>query len=190
MATATDARGNTSVFSYDAERHRVTATSAAPSNYLTQFVYDKNGRVTETRAKTGNLGRPERVTTTTYTLSDKPATVIDAAGNATSYGYDDADRAVQVTDAEGRITQQTYTNDNQPFETQQIVAGAPVTVKTVTYTPNGQTLTLKDANNNVTTYSYDDFDRLRRPPTRTARLSPLPTILAARWPRASPAITT
>ena len=122
-------------------------------------MYDQNGRVTETRAKTGNAGRPERVTTATYTVSDKPSTVIDAAGNATSYGYDDADRAIQVTDVEGRITQQTYTNDNQPFETQQVVAGAPVTVKTVTYTPNGQTLKLKDGNNNVTTYGYDGFDQ-------------------------------
>ena len=40
------------------------------------------------------------------------------------------------------------------------MSGSPVTVKTVTYTPNGQTLTLKDGNNNVTTYGYDGFDRL------------------------------
>ena len=86
--------------------------------------------------------------------------MIDAAGNATSYVYDDADRPIQVTDAEGRITQQTYTNDNKPFETKQVVAGSPVTVKTVTYTPNGQTLTLKDGSNNITTYGYDGFDRL------------------------------
>lgn len=73
--------------------------------------------------------------------------MIDATGNATSYAYDDADRPIQVTDAEGRITQQIYTNDNKPFETKQVVAGSPVTVKTVTYTPNGQTLTLKDGSN-------------------------------------------
>ena len=126
VATETDARGNTSTFSYDLERQRVTATAPAPFNYLTQVVYDKNGRATETRAQTGNSARPERVTTTVYTASDKPAAVIDAAGNVTSYGYDDADRLIQATDAEGRITQLTYYDDNKAFETKQVVSGSPV----------------------------------------------------------------
>ncbi|MGD9729114.1 MAG: RHS repeat-associated core domain-containing protein [Nitrospiraceae bacterium] len=160
VASATDARGFTSVFSYDAERHQVTATTPAPFSYLTTITYDKNGRATETRAKTGNAANPEQVQTTVYSKSDKPLAVIDPEGNATSFDYDDADRLIQTTDAEGRITQQTYYDDDRPFETKQLVSGSPVTMKTNTYTTNGQLATVKDAGNNVTTYGYDGFDRL------------------------------
>ena len=57
-------------------------------------------------------------------------------------------------------TPATYTNDDRGFEIQQGVSGVPVTVKTNTYTNNGQLATVKDANNNLTTYGYDGFDRL------------------------------
>ena len=123
-------------------------------------MYDKNGRAVETRAQTGNATNPIQVQTAVYSKSDKPLSVIDAEGNITSFAYDLADRLTQATDAESRVTQLTYYNDNKPLETKQVISGTPVTVKTQTYTTNGQLLTVKDANNNTTTYGYDSFDRL------------------------------
>lgn len=162
VASVTDPLSHTTTFTYDAERHRVTSTAPSPFNYLTTFLYDKNGRLFETRAATGNSAQPEQVATTVYSASDKPLYAIDADGNVTAFAYDDADRLIQTTDAEGRVSQQTYTADNRPYETKQVISGTPTTIKTATYTTNGQLYTLKDANNNTTTYAYDGFDRLNK----------------------------
>ena len=132
VATATDERGFASVFSYDAERHLVTTTTPAPFSYLTAVTYDKNGRATETRAKTGNAANPEQVQTTVYSKSDNPLAVIDSEGNVTSFAYDDADRLIQTTDAEGRITQEDHAVENlipTPITESELLIGRPRFIK-------------------------------------------------------------
>jgi RHS repeat-associated protein len=60
-----------------------------------------------------------------------------------------------------RITYTTYNAQNHPLTIQKAYGTSlQQTYATYTYTPNGLTQTIKDANGNLTTQSYDGLDRL------------------------------
>ncbi len=157
-----DGRGFQSTFTYD-ERGRQTSTVAASGTVdaaLTTNEYDAQGnltRVTHPRtfsegalfateyAYTGrNLLRLERVaagtadeatSTTTYTLTGRPAAVTDARGNSTTFAYNACcDRLSDTVDPTGATTHNTYD-------------------------PEGNLLSVVDPNGNATTYQYDGLHR-------------------------------
>jgi RHS repeat-associated protein len=97
----------------------------------TEWTYDTNDRVdTETRRLNAAEG-PDRVTKTIY-CDPSLANAVTLCGGA--------GKVYQLKRAVGTADEQIYS--------------------TTSYTPNGQTATLKDANGNLTTYAYDGFDRL------------------------------
>ena len=65
----------------------------------------------------------------------------------------------QIIDPETNTTQYQYDETGRP---QALVDGNGDTPATYTYTPNGLVATVKDAGNNVTSYTYDGYDRLER----------------------------
>jgi YD repeat-containing protein len=77
-------------------------------------------------------------TTYAYDLLDRPASVTDAMGRLTSYGYDALSRRTQVLN--GAIQANPLLQQG--------------------YTPNGVLASLTDANSNATSFAYDGFDRL------------------------------
>lgn len=105
---------------------------------LAQASYDLNGRQECTAT---------RMNPAVYGALPASACVLGTAG---SYGPDRIAR--NVYDAAGRLTQV------------QIAVGSAgqANERTMTYSDNGSLLTLKDAENNLTTYTYDGFDRLEQ----------------------------
>jgi RHS repeat-associated protein len=124
LTTYPDAKTDVSV--YDAEGHRTQSNSRG---IITNYVYDKVGRLTQTIAAADNA-----TTTTAYDAAGQVQSTTDALNHTTSYAYDDAGRRTSVTDALTHVI--TFTYDNA-----------------------GNQLSVKDANNHTTNYIYDNANR-------------------------------
>lgn len=103
------------------------------------------------------VGRPDctAVRMNPATWNALPASACTLATTSSTYGpdritknvYDDAGQLLKVIKAYGQTTANGLPQLQQDYVT-------------YTYTDNGKQKTLKDANGNLTTYSYDGFDRL------------------------------
>jgi RHS repeat-associated protein len=118
---------------YDASQQRIKTTT--PSGVV-QFSYDGAGRLTCTAV---------RMNPNTYSALPADACQLSAQGSdgpdrISKNVYDGAVRVTQLIKGFGTSIQQTYSTTN--------------------YTPNGKADWAKDANNNLTDYAYDGFDRL------------------------------
>jgi RHS repeat-associated protein len=117
---------------------------------------------------------------TTYTKTGQIFTQADGAGNTTTYAYDAMDRAMDVQDPVNRHTRFEY---NLAGDTLKQIRAYGTALQqdyaTYTYTQNGQRKTAKDANNNVTEFGYDSFDRPQfvyfPHPVDGTRCTPAPT---------------
>jgi len=113
-----------------------SASSAGVAYYLTQYSYDVMGRQQCVAI---------RMNPTQFSGSLPGACTLSTAG---TYGPD-------------RITYTTYDTANRPLTVQRAYGTSlQETYATYTYTANGQLYTIKDANGNLTTDSYDGVDRL------------------------------
>jgi RHS repeat-associated protein len=124
--------------SYDGNRRPITRTlGSGGTNYaLTQTSYDNRGRLVCTAV---------RMNAAAFSSLPSDACTLGTTG---SYG---PDRIAKATyDVASRISsmQQAYGTSDQ------------ATDRAITYTDNGEATALTDAENNLTAYSFDGFDRL------------------------------
>ena len=113
VLTATDPRGNVTTTTWDALRRKVTEVGPAATAIQTQWTYDADGNVTHEN-RWDSTTSAWRTTTTTYSLTGKPLTVTDPAGDMTRTCYDGLDRATVAVDPTGRATRTTYNLAGQP----------------------------------------------------------------------------
>ncbi len=128
---------------------------------------------------------------TVYDAADRPTEQRLVAGGTTysvsQYSYDTAGRldcstlrmnsaawtslpvsacTLQAANSDGendRVTKNIYNAAGEVTQVQVAVGTADVSNEvSTTYTPNGKTATVKDGENNLTTYEYDGFDRLAK----------------------------
>ena len=151
---------------YDDLRRKTQETNA--NNKVTKYRYDSRGRQDQMERQ---LGSGWQTTTTTFWPNNQQKTVTDPQGHVTSYTYDYLDRVDVVTDAEGRKTKTQYYADGtvhklikawQSAQTYADGSSLQQDYQTYTYTPNGNTATVRDANGNLTSYLYDGHDRMER----------------------------
>jgi RHS repeat-associated protein len=181
--STTDPNTNVTSTIWDANRRRVEddhhtgATLAAAEKTL----YDAVNRVTDDQVGTAFSGTT--VTTwltakhTTYTPTSKVTTITDADSRTTTTAYDDGDRVMTVTDPASRATRFNYCTVNLlpdcaanqvSKEIRAWSTGNACSVsgtlqecyRRVTYLPDGEEQTIRDANGNTTTYTYDGWNRL------------------------------
>ncbi len=76
--------------------------------------------------------------------------------DVTKNTYDSLDRLISTEDAEGRVTKYEYNRNHQIVK---VIDANGVVADVRTYTDNGKIKTIKDARGNVSTYTYDGFDR-------------------------------
>ncbi|MGI8841763.1 MAG: hypothetical protein ACR2F8_13435 [Caulobacteraceae bacterium] len=170
ITAVTDPRGNATTTQYDAMRRKVGeqnlggGVGALPLT-AKRFLYDLNGRlVTEQRA-TGfdGSGNPTgwRDWLTAYTPTGKVASTTDSLGHATYTAYDAMDRPIQVTDASGRVTGQTWDLAGEELaETRGLGSPLQQIYAAFTWWPDGEKQSVTDANGNVIALAYDGFNRL------------------------------
>ncbi|WP_186767835.1 choice-of-anchor D domain-containing protein [Blastopirellula retiformator] len=169
ILTETDELGNTTTYTYDDLKRRLSITTADPdgagplSVTVTSYTYNAaglmatqsvNGRTTT--YEYDSKGRLETVT------EEDPDDTGPLTAPETSYTYDSDGRVLTTTDPLGNVTTNAYTDDlltsvtgPDPDDAGPLLA--PVT--SYTYDDNGQILTITDPLNRVTTYEYDDLGR-------------------------------
>jgi RHS repeat-associated protein len=185
-------RGYTTTYAYDRLNRLKTTTDAL--NGVTTYGYDAGGNrtsVTNPRLKTwaytfDALGRPETATDPegNETRNDYDpttgdlATVRDAAGYYTAYGYDDLGRRVSVSPPTGGTAYTVYdladrvtaTSDERgqytTFGLDALGRVATVTdprndVTTYGYDPTDNRTSVLDDSGNLTTFGYDDLNRVQ-----------------------------
>ncbi len=170
VSSVKDPRGNTATYVYNANRQREREVLPVPvtgqSSPTTEWSYNVDGRLTETRRQIGAQWlRQAR----TYTATGKLATIsawaytVDGTTPKTVNAYDDAGRLLSVTDMQGRVTRYDRYADGKEWRIYKAYGTASqVTEGTYTYTNDALPLTLTDAKGNKTTYEYDAYDRLKR----------------------------
>jgi RHS repeat-associated protein len=143
------AMADATAFDFDANSRvkTQTLTSGGSAYALIQFSYDALGRL-DCQALRMNRSAFTPLPTSACSLGTEGA---DGPDRITQTLYDQAGRYTQTREAVG------VTNE---------VADERI----LTYTDNGLVATIKDAENNLTTYQYDGFDRL----SKTLYPTPLP----------------
>ncbi|RSZ30580.1 RHS repeat protein [Variovorax beijingensis] len=215
VATATDARGKVTSYTYTAQGLPLTVTSpvdtagVAPQTSYTYVAYTPSGFPTFYLPATQTVKTTATnsvITATTYNTANKyvPATSVadsgtgtlnltstftyDATGNLTvangprtdvtdtvTTAYDSARRAIQVTDAAGKLTKTTYDKDGRPtiaaaqFGTQWLVTcsrysetGKVTRAWGPALTAAATTCPTEAAPVPITDTAYDDLDRAFR----------------------------
>ncbi|MCC7527042.1 MAG: hypothetical protein IT342_00895, partial [Candidatus Melainabacteria bacterium] len=103
----TDARGNTYKQKFDLQRRLVETQAPEPFEFITQYVYDLNGRRTLMQSQAPGMPVWQQ-TKYTHDLDGKVHEIIDALGNATTFAYDEMRRVETVEDPESRVTTYAY----------------------------------------------------------------------------------
>ena len=198
VATSTDARGNTTDFTYDANGNLQTAGQPSLDGGMTRpttsFTYTANGQV-ETHTDAEGM-----VTRNTYdpVTGDLLTVVVDDGGLAltTDFGYDAVGNRTSVTDRRGNTTTSIYDGERRPTQTTSPAPFSFVTnqfydpdgrvlrverqtddvlnpwqITQSSYFPSGKQQTATDPENSVTTFAYDALLRLMRTTDAEGRIT-------------------
>jgi RHS repeat-associated protein len=126
-----------------------------PLGRETVFEYAANG-VDLLTVKQKNGAGYDLLETRTWNSDHEPLTVIDAAGQTTTYTYTTAGLVQTVTNAKTETTTYAYNTSNQLTGVTGPVTGA---TSTFTYDGYGRLRTTTDADSYTVTTDYDAFDR-------------------------------
>ncbi len=166
--STTDPNGNVTAFAYDTERRLTQTTAPSPfTSTVRRLTYDADGRVITSQGGQLVTG-PWQISSTAYTPTGKVTTTTDPDATIGGYVslrtvYDQLDRPIQTTDAEGRVTKITYdARGSITAISNPAIQAQPL--EQHSYSPNGREASFTDALGNTTRYGYDGFDR---PTTRT-----------------------
>lgn len=185
IETVTGAVGNTTTFTYDGNGnltvieqpevdgsipttsfthngHGQVATITDPEGMATGYIYDPTiGDLLYTIVDQGGLNLTTQLT---YDTVGNTATETDPRGNTTTFQYDNMRRPKQVTAPSpfSYVTKYTYDPDGKltRIEKETGDAGNPWQTTTMAYTLTGKEETVTDPQGHVTTYQYDQADRL------------------------------
>lgn len=165
-------RATKTTYNGDSNPTRVeTGTVTAPANWNTLSVlqrqdiaYDSYGR--KIRQDAVNPANSQSLAVTQYSYDN--AGRLECAAqrmNPATYGAlpGACSLATEGADGPDRITRTTYTINNDVSVIQSAYGTSlQQNTRTYTYLQPGQAGTVKDANNNLTTYEYDGFNRLKK----------------------------
>lgn len=175
VVLTTDPLSNTSTATFDANRRKTGEYGPASTAIQTQWTYDADGNAL-TESRWDSTASVWRTTTTTYSLTDKPLTATDPAGDVARTCYDALDRTSVAVDPTGRATRTTYNAASQPslierwFEaslsdpTCALTNTRPAEINTnrwreFQYNAGGLQSAEIDGNGNATTMTYDGLGR-------------------------------
>ena len=148
--------------------HATAATDAALTAMtvtdFTDITYDAKGNVIKVELKSGattyavsqfSYDADNRLTCTAIRMNPAAFTALPADACTAS--------TLNTTNGPDRISKNHYDAAGRAFKVQTAYGQAEQADEvTVTYSSNGKTATVKDAEGNLTTYEYDGFDRLKK----------------------------
>ena len=144
--------GASQTYTYDKYHNVLSATS--PEGVVSNFTYDSYGN--NTKVTVGG-GTKKITATATYTSNgDQLATVTDALGQTTSYGYDTQTGTLNWTQAPGETT---ATRTNYSHDSRYRTTGVTKGNSAVNYTYNRDLLSaISSASGTEYTFTYGAFD--------------------------------
>ena len=149
VESETDAEGNTTAYTYNADNEKTQAREA--DGTLTETGYDGAGEVTS------QTDGDRQTTTYVRNVLEQVIEVVDPLGRKTVKEYDASGNPIRVTDAEKRVTSYKYDPDNHLIQ----VSYSDGTTPTVKYEYNGDgDRTRMTDGTGTTTYEYDELGRL------------------------------
>ncbi|MEX0834364.1 MAG: RHS repeat-associated core domain-containing protein [Actinomycetota bacterium] len=157
VTSETDPRGKTTSYDYDSDGNLVEIET--PRGNATTMVYDSSGRLTERVEARGNEPGADPADFTWsfgYDDADRLITVTDPLGNETSFSHDLAGNLLSVRDANMKTTSYEYDEANNLS----LVTAPDLTTAAYTYDDASNLETRTDANSHLTTYGYDEANRL------------------------------
>jgi len=146
----TDAQGNLSQYTYDANGNQMSAQNGLTGNNTTHATYNSNGTVHTT---TDALGH---VTTDGYDTGNKNVTSVTppAPLGAVGIGYDTDSRITQITDGKGNVVNLNYDASDR-VRNQNYVNGPSIAYG---FDSNGNATYVNDPNGSQN-YTYDPLNR-------------------------------
>ena len=180
----------TTTYTYDAWGRKLTEKNSGYGTTLTltQYSYDSNGRVTcvAQRMNTATFATPpadactlgtegtqgpDRITTTSYDVLDRPLVIMKAYGTPLAYTYATytyytGGPLQNVTDANGNTTSYAYDTNvrlQRWYFPSPTTKGSynPADYEEYGYDAAGQRTSLRKRDGNVITYDYDDLGRVK-----------------------------
>lgn len=159
ITSITDPRSNTVSIAVDAKRRTTQVTSPAPFSYLTKLSYDDNNNLIKLEKQTNIPATPWQTTQWTYAANDQPLSIIGPSGKTTRFGYNALRQLNSVTNPLNQVTQYAFDDAGRVLT---VTDSAGIVGVTQAYTDNGLLASVTDARSNVTSYSFDGFDRPKR----------------------------
>jgi RHS repeat-associated protein len=150
--TSTDRGGRTTSYGYDAVGRLLTTTYADTTRV--RNAYDEVGRLKTT------WDSQDHPTQYTYDAAGRRDSVTDALGNKTTFGYDANGNQISVTDARGTTTTFVYDELNRRVKTVFPDAGSSVTFTQTGYDELGRRVSETDQAGLATLFGYDALGRL------------------------------
>ncbi|MCV3217131.1 putative Ig domain-containing protein [Plectonema radiosum NIES-515] len=142
IASAIDANGNEIIYTYDANGKRLSETQNVTTfrgiqQIITNFTYDREGRVTSVKDPENNITKYE------YDDNGNQTAIINARQNKTEYRYDEKGQLVEIIYPDN--------TPNNPLDN----------ARTITiYDEGGRSRATIDQNGKVTHYEYDALGRV------------------------------
>lgn len=127
LASVTDRQGNTTRYSYDAERNLIAVTD--PLGHATSYTYYPNGKRHTMTDPNGNM------TTWKRDLEGRVIAKTYADGKGTTYSYDNSSRLASTTDALGQTTAYRYSRADLLTGVEYAHAIHPTAAVTYAYDP-------------------------------------------------------
>ena len=149
--------GGETTYTYDNRNNILTKTHKVDGNnsLITKYEYDKKYRLTKTIE---DFGGKAITTTRTYDVLGRLTTITDSNSNSTSYTYDEENRILTETFADGGVITKTYDLKGR------LLTRLDQNGELCTYTYDNRDLLIqKDyANNGIQTFEYDSLRRLTK----------------------------
>ncbi|MFC4546942.1 DNRLRE domain-containing protein, partial [Paenactinomyces guangxiensis] len=143
-----DAYGNETKYTY-------YQTSNGKNTGLLKTITDANNRVTTY----GDPNAPDFG----YHPTGQPKKIKDALGNVTTFTYGPRGEVLTITDAKGKTTTKTYDIFGRPLTTKvpkETAIGKYITTPAPVYDKNDNIVSKTAPNGAVTSYTYDEMDRV------------------------------
>lgn len=151
--------GSTQLYSYEHNDSGKVTKTIDPIGRTFSYRYADNGidllEIRQTRVCQNAL-----VFRATYNARHRPVTVVDQAGQTTSYTYNTRGQVLTETDPRGDTTAYHYDKDGYRISVDGPLGAGDTT--TWTYDDAGRIKTKTDNSGYTLTFDYDDLDRLRR----------------------------
>lgn len=163
-----DDNNHTNQFVYDTANRRSVVTDAKGNR--TTFTYDANGNVvTQTEVDKSDLGQPDQtfVTQSFFDNLSRLTQSVDNTAHTNRFAYDSRNNLVVVLDKRGNATRSAYDGLNRVTQTQRLMTDTGDGTGTVTNTlltlqswdDDSRLVAQTDDNTNSTQYAYDALDR-------------------------------